>query len=168
MDRTTIKAKVVEIVEKANRIYPNLRLTVPTVGFYSKGGHAGLAYCQKNRLEFNEVLAKENASSFVDTIIHEVAHLVTHKVRPYAKQAHGPEFKAVDKSLGGRGTRCHSYDVSSVKQTRTKIRYEVVCTCQSHWVTKKTVLALQNPRKTVSCKSCGSKVEYTGKSKSFI
>ncbi len=168
MDRDAIRNEVLSVIAKANKIYPNIKLDVPTVSFYSKGGHAGLAYVQRNHVEFNEVLAKENGDSFKSTIIHEIAHLVAKRVFPKAKQAHGPEFKHVDVSLGGRGTRCHSYDVSSVKQKRNKTRYQVVCACQTHWTTKKVVEALKNPRNTVTCKQCGSKVEYTGKMKTVI
>jgi SprT protein len=166
--RAAIYAKVHEVIAHANKIYPNLNMAVPTVAFFSRGRVAGRAYWVRHHLEFNEVLARENPESFHETVIHEIAHLVTHKVFADAKQAHGPEFKYVDQSLGGRGTRCHSYDVSSVATKKRKVRYEVKCSCQTHWVTKSVVSNINNPYRKISCKTCKSGVMATGNTKVFM
>jgi predicted SprT family Zn-dependent metalloprotease len=168
MDRKQIIAKVIEVVALANQKFPSAKIAVPTVDFYRKGRAAGQAWQRRHHLAFNEVLAKENPDTFYETVIHEVSHLVVPKTHPYHKQAHGPEFKYVDRVLGGRGTRCHSYDVSSTAVRKTKTRYEVKCSCQSHWVTKKTWQDSKNPNREVKCKVCGSNVKATNNFKKFI
>ncbi len=167
MNRQDIVAAVELYIEEANRIFPLAKLTMPTVGFFDKGGRAGTAYCTRNHLEFNTTLAVENPDTFIETIIHEIAHLVIGTCRVFrnVKQAHGPQFKYVDSMLGGRGERCHSYDVSSVKRKNKKIRYEVVCACagKSHWVTKRIATSV-----TAYCKICQKSVKVTGKKKVYV
>lgn len=91
-----------------------------------------------NEVAFNLTLAKENPDSFHETVCHEVAHLVTKKVFPRAKQAHGPEFKHVDLMMGGRGTRCHSYDTSNAKREVTRTYVVYTCNCMEHDITPRT------------------------------
>lgn len=130
MQKNQIIESVDKTVAKVNEMFPNLNFKKPTVEFFSRGKVAGRAYYAKHHLEFNEVLAMENAEEFENTVIHEVAHLVVRKVYPFAKQAHGPEFRAVCRHLGGTGNTYHSYDVSTVARTMTKVVYE--CGCREH------------------------------------
>lgn len=161
MNREQIITEVKRVVELANKKYKT-KIDVPEVEFFNKGRRAGYAIPGLNKLGFNVVLAKENAAIFHETVIHEVAHIVVTKVYPWAKQAHGPEFKAVDVSLGGRGTRCHSYDVSSVKVKKTITRYECKCGCKEpHYVTKKVAARAWGYR----CKVCNENLSYTGKAR---
>ncbi len=117
--------QVVNVLIKANDIW-NLDLDVPSIDFYSKGKVAGTARCISWRLEFNEILMDENKDSFIQTIIHEVAHLVTHKLYPNAKQNHGPEFKYVITKLGGEAKTYHNYDVSNVPGKKQQ-RHQYKC-----------------------------------------
>lgn len=126
MTREDIVSRVHFYISEANKIW-NQKLDMPEVTFYTKGASAGLAKFISHELSFNEVLAKENTDTFENTIIHEVAHLVTFRVYPNAKQKHGPEFREVCQTLGGSGNTYHTYDVSSVAIKRTKTRYIYVC-----------------------------------------
>ena len=130
MQKNQIIESVEKTVAKVNEMFPNLNFKKPTVEFFNRGKVSGRAYYAKHHLEFNEVLAMENAEEFENTVIHEVAHLVVRKVYPFAKQAHGPEFRAVCRGLGGTGNTYHSYDVSTVARTMTKVVYE--CGCREH------------------------------------
>lgn len=160
MNREQIIAKVKEVTLQANEKF-DLGMPVPIVRFFNKGRVAGRAYYSLHLVEFNEVLAKHNPEKFYETVIHEVAHLVTRKLFPRAKQAHGPEFKAVDTALGGRGTRCNSYDTSVSKVTKTYTRYVCKCACKEHTVTKR--VASQASR--FYCKSCKAYLTYTGETR---
>ena len=73
--------KCVEAMAKAKKSIPYLDDKI-VVGFYEKGVSAGKAWRVGNKVEFNIVLAEENASEFDNTIIHEIAHLVTYQVYP--------------------------------------------------------------------------------------
>ena len=159
MHKAEIIAKVTEVITAANAMF-RLNMDIPEISFFDSGRVAGRAYPLAHKLAFNTILSETNPDTFHETIIHEVAHLVTRKVRPLAKQAHGPEFKQIDKLLGGRGTRCHNYDVSTVPtKERRKVRYECKCNCTgSHFVTRKTASMASLYR----CKTCKSTLVYTG------
>ncbi len=115
---------VLETVIAANEVF-NTNMDMLDVGYFNKGRVAGLSYRNRNLVTFNEILMKENPLEFHKTIIHEVAHQVTYRVFPYARQAHGPEFKLVMNRLLRKvgsvetATRCHSYDTSSVTVRKT-------------------------------------------------
>ena len=142
-DEYFLKSQIIQFVYKkvdeANDKF-KLDLEYPVVDFFEKGTTGGLYYYREHKVSYNLVLAKENPETFYETVIHEVSHLVTRKLFPRAKQAHGPEFKRVDKKLGGVGTRCHNFDVSSVQKVRNLTRYVVECYCGIHYLTKKSYL----------------------------
>lgn len=160
MTREEIIAKVHEVVALANRKF-NIDLPMPTVEFFTKGRNAGWAAEKRNTLSFNITLAAHNPDTFYQTVIHEVAHLVTWRVYPRAKQNHGPEFKYVDVALGGRGKRCHSYDVSVSKVKRSYTRYVCACDCKEHYLTAKVAAQASSYR----CRKCNTRLTNTGKTK---
>lgn len=164
MNRNDIFDAVMVITEKANVVWRHLDMDVPVVSFYRKGAFAGRAWYAKHLVEFNEVLASENSNTFMDTIIHEVAHLITKKLFPFAKQAHGPEFRSVCAKLGGSGDRCHSYNTASVKIVKTKTRYVYTCGCNNftHKV-KAGVHKKVSVGYRFTCVNCQSKIQFTGK-----
>lgn len=167
MNRIEISRTVVEVIKNANATFKT-QMPEPYIAFYTKGRAAGKAWWVENKLEFNEVLAKENSEAFKNTIIHEVAHLVTHRVFPNAKQAHGPEFKKVMRRLGGVANTYHTYDVSTVISRKKKVRYEVKCTCQSHWVTKRVAEMTKLVKNPIYCKVCKTSCCSTGAVKTII
>lgn len=161
MNREQIKAKVDEVVREANRKWPSLNLVISEVSFFSKGSVAGLAHYEAAKLEFNEVLARENSESFVNTVIHEISHLVVYRLCPNFKQHHGPEFKSVCRSLGGDGKTGHQYDVASVKTYKMVKRWVAKCGCREH---KLTLGESHKAHKGIlACRSCHRKLELVGK-----
>lgn len=124
--RVWLKEKVAETVNIANKLY-GINMSTPSVEFYRKGTCAGKAYYSQHKVMFNEVLAVENKSTFIETVKHEVAHLVAVKRFGDNARGHGNTFKSTLIQLGGTGERCHKYDCSSVKIKRTKYVYS--CTC---------------------------------------
>lgn len=164
MNREDIIVAVHEITGYANKAFRN-KISVPSISFYSKGAVAGRAFYESHRVEFNEVLAKENTESFINTVAHEIAHLVTRANFPNAKQAHGPEFKHVMRTLGYDHSTYHSYDTSSVKRKVTKTRYIYTCACERPLELTRQKHEVAN---TLICKICKSKLKFTGEVKKFI
>lgn len=158
MNREQIQNAVVAIVDRANKRFQTNR-PVPVVKFCQKGRYAGRCWPQLQMLEFNEVLARQNSDTFMETIIHEVAHLFTNFLHPYAKQAHGPEFRSVCQAMGGTGRTYHNYDISSVSRKKNIQRHIYKCACREH----KLSTTLHNRARrgaSFSCKFCGTKVAY--------
>jgi SprT protein len=145
---------------KAQQIWPELQgVPVPTVSFYHRGTIAGKAWSFGHRVAFNTILAAENPDRFINTVKHELAHIITNRKYLFAK-AHGPEFKSVLIAMGGDGKRCHDYDVQNVRRSRTAFEYK--CACKTHMMSSVRHNKAQRGV-TYSCKRCRQPVRYTGK-----
>lgn len=81
------------------------------------GKVAGRAWYRDNKIQLNAIMMAENMDEFMnETIPHEFAHLAVKYTYANAKQAHGPEFRAVCRQLGAQGTTYHRMDtVSSLR-----------------------------------------------------
>ena len=126
-------------------------------------GVAGYAYQRRNHIELNEQLFEANEETFFSrTIPHECAHLIQHKIYPNAKQAHGPEFRNIMRSLGAETSRCHSMDVSVAYE---KPMYQYKCSCDRVLnLTKLIHTRIQNGSNR-RCKVCKSCISFIGMSK---
>lgn len=147
-------------VDLFNEMFPTLNLAQPAVSFFSKSVMAGCAYCSSNRLEFNEILMKQDG--FENTVVHEIAHLIVKKLFPFAKQAHGPEFRRVMNAVGFEGTTYHKYDISEVRKTK---RYEYKCSCKIHNLSAIRHNNQSCGRTRYKCSLCGESLvdKFTGK-----
>jgi SprT protein len=158
-----LKEQVAKEWDAAKSMFPKIRdLATPTVSFFSKGSTAGRAWYHRHLVEFNDVLAAENGEKFINTVKHEIAHLITNVTYPLAS-AHGVQFKSVMRMLGGDGERCHTYDVSSVKNVRLKKRVEYACACRSHNMTTQAHKKVITGKVRYTCKKCGQTLQSTGK-----
>lgn len=163
MNREQIIENVNSVISKVNSInLLNETFSVDKIDFFSKGRSAGLANFRLNLLKFNEVLAKENSESFMNTIIHEVAHLVAKKKYPNMKQHHGPEWKSVFIKLGGNGQTYHSYDISSVVKTKQFI-YTCGCKDKELKISKIKHTRMSNNATVYHCVQCKHTIKFTGK-----
>lgn len=161
MNQQQIKTAVEALWDKARTLYPNLPVQAPTVGFYDRGAAAGRAHIKRHHVEFNTVLAAQNAEAFNNTVSHEVAHIAQYIMFPRS-QPHGREFKMIHRQLGGSGTTYHSYNVLMVKRFR-KGSGVFTCSCPD----RQHVLS---PEKTIKhlfygnfkCTACGGKLKYSG------
>lgn len=157
MNREQIIEAVKNVTERARKL-PKLgdAFTLPRIEFYSKSTVSGRAHYKEHKVSFNEVLARENPDKFMNTVIHEVAHLVTRKLYPKAKQSHGPEFKYVMSILGGRPNTTHSYDVKSVKReiVRPYNLYKCVCLGKVFTIVPNTHRQIEAGKKTLRCVKC--------------
>ncbi len=163
MARDDVRFRVVELCELADKIFGTKLVGNISVGFFSKGTAAGLAY-HNGRVEFNEVLMGRHPEEFDSTIIHEVAHIVTFKVFPNAKQNHGPEFKRVMKMLGAENpTSYHSYDVSGLKRYNVVKRFEYVCEAGCvHSLSVRRHNSIVNDGKRYRCAKHAVPIKFTG------
>lgn len=167
MEKSQIVNEVYSVVQKANSLF-KLDIKNPQVNFYTKGRAAGLAYRSGDRVEFNSVIAKENSESFKEVIIHEIAHIVTWKLYPYAKQSHGPEFRYICRVLGGTGNTYHNFSVENVSRKNVKTRYTYKCDCKTHDLTKKMHENIISSLRKYSCKECKSLISFTGIVKKIV
>jgi SprT protein len=122
------------------------------VSFKVRGTTAGKARhnprTNTTEVDFNRVLMRENFAEFMArTVPHEVAHIVTGLLYRGMASAHGPEWRRMCRLLGMRDvTRCHSYDVSSVRRTVKK--YATTCACPgvTHMIgPKRRARLMRNP-----------------------
>lgn len=110
----------------------NQRFT-PDVMFYNKGVAAGKACAWGRYVKYNTEIARVAGDAFENTIIHEIAHIITTRLYPRAS-AHGREWKVVFQKLGGNGQRCHNYDLAGT--TIAANRIEATCSCKTHHISK--------------------------------
>lgn len=165
MNKAEIQQLVIDTQNKAAKKFAGFAgMNVPiNVTFTSKKSRvAGKAFYLTNTVEFNENYFAEQHYS--NTVLHEIAHLIVHRVYPNALQAHGPEFRAVCRAIGCTGKTYHNYQSAPKKQKYTKVRVEVACACKTHLITKVRVAKIE----TLKCKLCDSKVSATGKVKKIV
>lgn len=162
MNQSEIRSKLQEIVELGKSKFPTWSGIIGEVGFVASGVVAGRAWRQSKNLEFNLVLAGRAGSTFIQTIAHEVAHLITFELYPFAKQGHGPEFRWVMDRMGFEGSTYHKYDTAGLKRTYTKVRHVGVCDCGQHMLTT-TVFNRIKTGVTYKCRRCSGKIAITNK-----
>lgn len=120
---------VEDCINLARQLYPEFTLNykdIPVV-FFPKGDCAGRARWKKiggNKyfnLEFNcAAIELYWEDTYLDTIPHEVAHIVTRFLHGSKASSHGPEWKRIAKSLGCNGERCHSLNLPKAKRPRRR------------------------------------------------
>ncbi len=159
MNKQQIIEKVQEINKKAIEIFGKFGYSCESVDveFFDNPNKlvSGYAYPLKNLVMFNLAVARINSDKFHETVIHEIAHLVTEKVFPKAKQAHGPEFKRVDLILGGRGKRCsENYAIPERTKKRKTVDYKCHCgIIQMSMIRHNRILAKEAAYRCTKCAS---------------
>lgn len=127
--------RVEYFVNLANEIY-NSDLQMPCVRFDKRGTCGGTANYSSMELNFNAGLMLDNWDEYMNQVIpHEVAHLVKSHVygtdrKGRLHSAHGYYWQSIMREFGCDPDRCHSMDVSKVKQvSRPKTKYVYACPC---------------------------------------
>ena len=146
-----------EYTDVANRNF-GTNIPMPSVKFDKRGTTAGTANYARHEVNLNAGLFVRNVDDFLKTTVpHEVAHLVAFQVyqkgRGRSISAHGSEWKNVMYIFGVPANRCHSYDVSEVKQHKTLVRISYKCGCKTHEVTNATHKKIQAGH-TYRCRLC--------------
>jgi SprT protein len=129
--------KITDGIKVAEQHY-GIKIPVPNVIYQKRGTTAGTANYRSWEIDLNAGLLVQNVDDFIDrTVPHELAHLIHHITHPadhnrfYGKRdVHGYNWQSVMRVLGAEPSRCHSYDVSAVKQVKTMTRHIHTCnTC---------------------------------------
>lgn len=142
--KAEVEQKLAECIAIAERKFGR-KFPMPSVTYQLRGTTAGTAQVSANHINLNAVLLLENGADFINrTVPHEFAHIVDYVLHPEnfqrsapvsrwssargKRSVHGPTWKAIMVAFGAEPSRCHSFDVASVRKKTTK--YVWVCpTC---------------------------------------
>lgn len=125
----------IEILEKNQEIMSLARNTFygyryapePTVTFVHKGRYAGMAHGSM-KLTYNlAILAQFSDHDVIDTISHEIAHLIC--AFTGLGKNHDNGWKRVHRMLGGNGQRCYKGADIIVPYGRHRKRYQYRADC---------------------------------------
>lgn len=135
----------------------------PTVSFYLRGATAGTATLQKNHIRINPALYIRNKKDMLEqTVPHEVAHLVAWRV--FHDKGHQAGWKSVMGHFGLKADRCHTMDVSEVKQAYTRRRFLYNCSCRNdHQLTSQKHAKMISDPHAFICKNCRTFITFSGK-----
>ena len=83
------------------------------LAFNLRGMAAAVAYPARNAIRINRRLLEQNIEDFLlNTIPHEVSHLIAYRVHGQGIAPHGVEWAAIMREVYGlKPLRCHNYDV---------------------------------------------------------
>lgn len=152
-------------------LYRTMKPTLLIVPAKELKAVAGTANSRQNVIKLNDYfLTTETEDMLGDTIPHELSHIVCHWLFPRAKQAHGPEWKRIMRSIfNTEPSRCHNYDIADLKKTgvvktRTKKRYLYSCDCgEIHSITTNKHNKIEFKGTVYRCNGCKRLIKYTGK-----
>jgi SprT protein len=136
----------------------NLPPIQPEIHFDLKGKAAGLLVIYKSgqyKIRYNNTLLEQYGDQFLaQTVPHEVAHLIAHRLYGPGIKPHGKAWRSIMKYFNTPAIRCHNYDTTN--STVRKIRYfNYRCGCRNHRIS-----AIRHNRvlagTTYLCRLCGS------------
>lgn len=143
MNRLLAKELIEMFSVKAREMERAEHFPVPDVEFFNNKSFAGRALYQEHKIELNET-HMASPGEFIETIAHEVAHLVVkHRACQPLKtiEPHGPLWKEVMKHLGYPGAKATFDDntnMADINKANKSIRrqrrwgYDCVC-CKKHY-----------------------------------
>ena len=106
----------------------NAQVKMPSWDTHLRGVLAGKAHLQRWHLQFNPILLRANQEHFLlQTVGHEVAHLVAWARHRTPMKPHGPEWKAVMRAFRLETRVTHDYDVSMLRRPRAPFVYHCAC-----------------------------------------
>ncbi len=146
-------AKAVKLL-KADPNAKQIKITYDVRGIV--GGKASI---QKRAVMVNEQLAYENFDDYlINTIGHEVAHIVAYQLCGLRIKPHGKEWRGVMTVLGLDPVRCHEYDTTRTARRRPR-NYIYKCNCSIHRITESRHKQNKNGRFMI-CRICGFKAAF--------
>ena len=93
--------------------------SLPTLSIISsKSGRAGTAYYFSHKVEININYAMIDPQAIIQTIYHELAHIIQFRLFPNAKQAHGREFRMILGMMRESTATYHRMDVVAAKKQK--------------------------------------------------
>jgi SprT protein len=97
--------------------------------FNLRGMTAAAAYPSKNTIRINRQLLEQNVEDFlINTIPHEVSHLIAYRLHGRRIAPHGTEWAAIMREVYHlKPLRCHNYDV----RVNMTAAYYYLCGCDT-------------------------------------
>ena len=125
------------LLDQARRDF-NLHIPTPEVRFDLRGKAAGqvrLAQGKIWQIRYNRLLlAREPDAYLIQTVPHEVAHLVAFAIHGQRIRPHGREWQVVMRHFGAEPRRCHDFAVDDLAARRLR-RFDYHCACRTHQLT---------------------------------
>jgi SprT protein len=156
-----IETRTHELLERAVPLFTRHSVCPPEplIRFDLRGATAGQAQWRPGSrpvLRFNLAFARAHPVDFlVQTVPHEVAHLVTAACHGRTRP-HGGEWRAVMAFFGiPNASRCHSYPVVG-QPVRRQRRWTYSCRCGSHELSTTRHRRIESGRARYECRRCGA------------
>jgi SprT protein len=122
------------------------------LAFNLRGMAAAVAYPTRNAIRINRRLLDQNAEDFLlNTVPHEVSHLIAYRVHGQGIAPHGVEWAAIMREVYGlKPLRCHNYDVRP--GLTAAYRYRCGCDAGHTFTTRRHKNALRG--RLYVCRRC--------------
>jgi len=167
IEHRELEIKTIEWWDKFNKRFGK-SYAYPAIQYTLRGGVAGTATYQRQLINYNMGLYRENKEKYSNrTIPHEIAHLFNYRIHVENRGAwggglkpHGREWKNIMMRMGLDYSRCHDYKVTKVRKVTKDYIYK--CACKEHKVSS----ILHNKMmkgKTYKCNTCRVRITYFGK-----
>jgi SprT protein len=136
---------------------PARHMAKPTIRYFQRREEAGRAWLSENVIELNGVLLSRHPAAMLhETLAHELAHLVVHRIDRRAR-AHGREWQHVMRTwFGVEPERTHALDVSAIPVRRQR-RFRYACPCRTHELTTVRHHRAQRGQRYL-CVHCGGRL----------
>ena len=152
--------------EKSKQTFGLTNWKKPKLDIVSLKGTCGAkAFLRENTIKVNWTLYKQNQDDFLKQIVcHEISHLVDFQLNGRVVDGHGPKWQYVMRRLGLPATKCHSYDVTSVRGVNIVFEYKCPTCTKSYFVGSKDHYKVQGNKSIhFTCKRCKGNLISTGK-----
>lgn len=137
------------------------RLPLPEVVFDLRGRAAGQAVLARHRggrdrIRINAaLLASHPREMLAETVPHEVAHVVVHRLHRRRTRPHGAQWQSLMRAFGVAPEPCHTLPVEPTRRLQ-RFRYTCACT-EAAWLT--SIRHNRASRGTAYlCRRCGERL----------
>ena len=119
----------VEACYRRAELFFQRRFDRAQLAFNLRGMAAAIAYPSKNTIRINRQLLEQNVEDFlINTIPHEVSHLIAYRLHGRRIAPHGTEWAAIMREVYHlKPLRCHNYDV----RVNMTAAYYYLCGCDT-------------------------------------
>jgi SprT protein len=136
-------------------------IAIPKVTFNLTGTYAGVAYIERNWMDFNMMLFRENfEESIEETVAHELAHL-WHTALKIGGRAHGKEWKALMRRMEVAPRACHNMNTDAAASTTGFFLYRCLCNT-GNMVSFEKHRRMQEYPEDYFCGRCEQQFVYVG------
>jgi len=129
-----------------------------TTRYDLSGKTAGYAVYSTCSIRVNtDLLERYGQEYIVDTVPHEVGHLIANDLFDNRIKPHGKEWKLVMRIIGYSDNRCHSFEV---KPARVVKKHPYLCNCRIHEIGARAHNNIRKGWRVYSCKLCKQALVY--------